>query len=355
MKKTVLFWGNYDADYSRNRIIAWAFQQLGWQINSYRSNKPRWAYLKARVTGVSKPDLVFVPAFCQKDILPAIRFARYHHIPVMADPLISLYDTRVFERKTISEHSYEAKKLFQQEQLAYQALDSLLLDTEAHLIYFRDTFNLDTQKITVVPVSAEESIFTADNISKYPNSNKLEVLFYGSFIPLQGVEVIADAIKLCQKNINWHFIGGKKSHLREKIQESLSDFDNVTFEDDIAYDQLPSRIKQADVILGVFGISNKTARVIPNKVYQALACGRLVVTCNGPYPKETIGTHATTGIIFTPQGDAQALSKVIDNLAYQTTHNIQKGGQDALQLYTQYFSNKYVQQTLDIALKSLRL
>ena len=42
--------------------------------------------------------------------------------------------------------------------------------------------------------------------------------------------------------------------------------------------ELRSHTLAADVCLGVFGRSEKAGRVVPNKVFDALACGRPVVT-----------------------------------------------------------------------------
>ena len=46
---------------------------------------------------------------------------------------------------------------------------------------------------------------------------------------------------------------------------------NIDFIEWIKYNELVSEINKADVVLGIFGGTEKSLRVIPNKVFQAIA------------------------------------------------------------------------------------
>ena len=64
--------------------------------------------------------------------------------------------------------------------------------------------------------------------------------------------------------------------------------------------------------LGVFGRSPKAARVIPNKAYQALACGTPLVTAATPAAAELLVDGESA--LLVPPGDPEALADAVRRL-----------------------------------------
>ena len=75
---------------------------------------------------------------------------------------------------------------------------------------------------------------------------------------------------------------------------------------------LPRLISEADAVLGIFGTTPKAGMVIPNKVYQSMACGRTVVTADTKAVRElfTPGKH----LVCVPPGDAVLLAGELKRL-----------------------------------------
>ena len=91
--------------------------------------------------------------------------------------------------------------------------------------------------------------------------------FHGYFIPLQGVEYIFETAKILEKkDVKFNIIGSKI-----KKQYQNKNFSNVNFIENVPYKKLPVYISEADICLGIFGDTTKTKRVIPNKIYEAIA------------------------------------------------------------------------------------
>ena len=87
------------------------------------------------------------------------------------------------------------------------------------------------ERIHVVPVGAEEPLFSPAGFESVVN-NPVQVFFYGSFIPLQGVDVIVDAIRCYQgPPVLWCLLGGTGSNRQAECAQALAGFNNVMFEE----------------------------------------------------------------------------------------------------------------------------
>ena len=64
--------------------------------------------------------------------------------------------------------------------------------------------------------------------------------------------------------------------------------DNVEWVAWVEYDDLPREYWGAGCALGIFGTSDKAQRVIPNKAFQALACGAPLITADTPAARELL-------------------------------------------------------------------
>jgi len=335
--RSVLFWGRFDPEYSRNRVIRDLLRKAGCVIYDFIPKLSLFGDLEATLRGVKRPDVVWVPCFRQRDVAAAARWARRKGIPLVFDPLISSYNKRTFERRLFAENSPKAKRLLSEERALFAKADVVIADTESHKAFYNEVLKVPENRLSVVYVGADAE-FTAAAPNKRETAAPLNVLFYGSFMPLHGASTIIEAARLTQgEPVRWTLLGAGPQ--KPACVLSAKGLDNVVFEDPIPFASLCERIKSADVVLGVFGDTAQASRVMPNKFFQSLAVGRPVVTRESlAYPVIVAESPAVT---FVPPADARALANAICGFA-RDAGRLEAATRAARQLYDAEFSAKVI-------------
>ena len=326
-KKTVLFWGRFDHGYSRNRVNIALFRELGWNVEFFDVIlSPRFGDVEAVLRGLSrkvKPDLVWVPVCRQRDIMAACRWARRNGVKVLFDPMISAWDKKVLEQRKWKADEPRAKKLHALEKKMMNAPDFVTWDTSCHVDFCEREFAVPREKMAPLFTGTDETVFKPGPTPKREGTD-FRVLYHGAYIPLHGMEYIVEASRMTEgKGIHWDLLGwGAYKAKTEALAEGIS---NITFLDKVPYVKVPEVIYKADVVLGVFGTTEKASRVIGNKIFEAMGCARPVINeyCTG-YPEEAKNCKA---IKFVPAGDAAAIVKAVEE--YRADWNNRESYNDA--------------------------
>ena len=312
-KKRVLWWGRFDPGYSRNRVYISLFKKLGWEVDFFFVKVwPRFGDVEAFLRGLqfrAKPDLVWVPVARQRDVLAACRWAHRRNIPVIFDPMISAWDKKVLEQRKWKAEEPRARKLLARETQMMHAPDMVTWDTSCHLDFCARTFDVPREKMRVLLTGTDESVFKPQPSSaKAAAGGAFTVLYHGAYLPLHGTEYIVEAARMTQdENIQWDFLGW--GAYKAETEAKAVGIKNIRFLDKVPYTDVPRVICAHDVVLGVFGTTEKASRVIGNKVYECMACARPTINeyCTG-YPPEAKDCPA---IKFVPPGDAKAIAEAV--------------------------------------------
>lgn len=337
----VLAWGTYDLSKPRTRILLEGLEQAGAEVETIHAPVwgeladkstvgSRWTRLRLaarwlsrypglllRLARAKRRDVVLVLYLGQLDVLMLWPLARLRGLPVVWDQFISLYNTVVEDRQMLSPEHPAARLLFAWEWLACHAADKVIIDTEAHADYVRRTFGLPPDRVESVLVGAEPEAFRPEPAARRGGDDgEVRVLFYGQFIPLHGIETIVSAAQLAARRpgarpIRWTLIG--KGQEAGRIRALLGDRWPERFEwiEWVEYEELVDHIQAADVCLGIFGDTDKAARVIPNKVFQILHAGRPLITRDSPAIRELLSAD-DPGIYLISPADPGALVDAIE-------------------------------------------
>lgn len=322
----VLIWGregNYGPDYPRNRVVFAALRALGHEVVLFRPMLSFAADSEYVLRRLPRPDLIWVPCFRQRDVAAASRYAQRHGIPLVFDPLISAWDKQVNERGKFAAAGARAQRLLLWERDIFARANLIVADTAGHADFFHDTLGVPRDRLVVVPVGAEEELFVFAPYTVKPASEPLEAVFFGTFIGLQGVDHLIEAIGRYTAQpgnppLRFRLLGD--GPLRAACEARIAEFRrphpalDVAFEDWRPLAELPARLARADFFFGIFGSSAKAQRVIPNKVYQALAMGRPVLTAATPAFGTALQQDEEHGFFWCRPGDPDDIARALARL-----------------------------------------
>lgn len=232
------------------------------------------------------------------------------------DFFISNYDTYVYDRKKITRSNPRAWWKFFQDWFNFRYSHYLLSDTQAHFEYWQSLFGPFQGEHFVLPVLADKTIYYPP-VTVKPQHEKISILFYGSFIPLHGIDVILKAFHLLEKEhipFEATIIGKGQTYQQMKQLYNELHLQNVTMDGTfIKETDLAEKIRKSDIVLGIFGNSTKAKSVIPNKAYQALASKKALITMHSNTLYEFLTDEDMVTCNNTPEALAEAIKKLIDN------------------------------------------
>jgi len=332
----VCYFGAYEVEKDpRNRVIIKGLQKNGIEVKE--CNIPIWSEIRSGYK--SKPGVLEIIKFIPKLLLTYFKLIKKYirigdydvmivgfpgHFdmplarlltrisgrPLVFDAFTSLYETFVTDRKFVERGSWKAKLLHTVDKWSGRLADVILVDTDQHIDYSNNEFKISKRKLRRIFVGADEDIFYPRANRK--NNNNFLVLFYGTFIPLHGIEYIIKAAKQLEKykDIKFQIIGsGQTSWYIEQLSEELK-VNNVLFiEEWVPYKTMPEYIARADVCLGIFGNTRKAKMVIPTKVFQALAMKKPIITEDSPAAREVLIDRENA--VLCKMADAEALAESV--------------------------------------------
>jgi glycosyltransferase involved in cell wall biosynthesis len=246
--------------------------------------------------------------YCGQPLVPIIR--RRTKKPIVFDAMITLYETDVIDRRSVKASSVKAKLWYFLDYAALHSADLILSDTNVHAKYFSSLYNVEANKFHRVLVGSDDEHFHPMSIRK--SNDTFLVLFWGGFIPLQGVEYIVQAAKLLEKHrdIKFELRGFGQTHSEIMDLSKKLRLQNVTFVPErVSYDRLPYYVAKADVCLGVFGKTEKAKRVIPNKAVEALAMKKPLITGDSPATREILTNMKNC--VLVPMANPKAIADAV--------------------------------------------
>jgi len=311
MKKKTLFITTKNLDYIRNTQEIRLLQEKNREVTIFASLSKSYlkrlltVYTKLLFQSVKSYEEIFI-GFAPQLVLPFF-YWKFRKKPIIIDFFISLYDTFVFDRKKFAASSLIGKWLKYLDQKTISLANEIICDTNAHGKYFQNEFGALKEQLHTLYLEADTSIY-------YPREKKksgkcFEVLYFGSILPLQGVDIVLKSAQILRENQSVHFtmIGPIKEE--ERAESSM-----VTYIPWLSQEQLAEAIADADLCLAGHFNKNieKAKRTIPGKAFLYQAMKKPMILGDNPANRELF-SEKMDGIYFVEMGNAKALaSKILE-------------------------------------------
>ena len=322
----VLYFGIYNPNYSRNRVLIRGLRENGVEVLECNVPYRSWvSYLKLLVKyfSIKKRFDAMVVGFPGQEAMLLVRLLTKK--PIIFDTFTSHYGGYVLDRGKYSKKSLRAKWYKWLDRKSVKLSDVALLDTDAHIEFFVKEFGLPKEKFKRILVGTDSSVFYQREVKK--KTDKFLVHFHGHFIPLQGTRYIVEAAKILEnEGVAFNIIGRGQDYRESRELAGRLELKNVNFIDNVPYDKLPEYISDADICLGIFGNTTKADIVIPNKIYEAIACAKPVITADTPAVRELFKDG--DNILMCKKADPEDLASKIFLFKNnpELTHRIGQGG-----------------------------
>ncbi|MBB5208971.1 glycosyltransferase [Chiayiivirga flava] len=229
----------------------------------------------------------------------------------VVEAFIPVWDS-MFNDRGRGRRGVRAQLVRYMESRSLRAAWRVIVDTEANADFVAQQLGVGRESVTSIPLAVEESAWRGVRHS-VKAGNSFRVLFVGTLIRLHGLEVICEAIRLFRSGEPFEFVfvgDGQEAHTLRKLITDRPDLSIVWHREWIDTDKVAVAMADADVSLGVFGGKGKASRVLPFKVYMALAVGVPVVTQRD----FSVPARAPAPPVVAVQPEASALAEAIRTL-----------------------------------------
>lgn len=319
----VVFVVGREIGYTRNRVILKALRHAGCDVEviasmgkDYLQRLPEVTLrlLRQAIRKRGEPDLYLV-GFLGHTLLPVLRFMTKR--PLVFDPFVSLHETLCEDRGRIKPGGCAARLLGDLDAWCCEAADLVLADTQAHAEYFAAVSGQSKSKFVRLWVGADDEVYFPRERERDGGDDYVTVLYYATFQPLHGVEVVLDAVEMLGGDSRLRFrvvgSGPELPRLRMRLEE-MAKRGLLSWKKWVPEPELPLLIASSDICLGGhFSLQPKADRVIPGKIFQFMAMRKPVIAGDSRANRELLepGRHA----LLVPRGKPLALAEAVYALA----------------------------------------
>jgi glycosyltransferase involved in cell wall biosynthesis len=341
----ICYFGTYREAYSRNRILIEGLRLAGAEV--VECHAPLWTGIEDRVAAVQgqwasagflrrvaaayRRLLARYKAIGAYDILcmgyPGVfdsflgrGLAQWRGKPCTVDMFMSIYLIAVergLHQNRPGQWTVQGLKLA--ERLACRLPHALIGDTRQYAQWYARTHRIPAERFVLAPTGANSQLFKRQPAR--PPRQSMRVLYYGTYIPNHGVPYILEAARAlsAEPDIEFVLVGDGPDRAAAQALTEQYGLARVSFQPWLEPPQLLQQIAEADVCLGAFGQTPQSRMTVHNKVYEALAAGRPVVTGDSEAVRDALVVDEQVCVVdrADPHSLAETLRRLLADPAWR--------------------------------------
>lgn len=237
-------------------------------------------------------------------------------------------------------HGYSFKlfklfKLFNSNKL----LKIVVISQPLKKIYI-DEFNVQEEKILVLPDGVTYENFEPFNDNEPFNSSSFNIGYVGSLYKGRGIDIIIEMAKVLH-NHKFNIYGGEDEQILALKQEIKQlNLNNIFVYGHIANSEVPKILCEQDILLmpyqkkvQVRGSEDTSAWMSPMKMFEYMASGRVIISSDMPVLREILNENNS---FLLPCDDVEAWIQTIKNIEnnIELARKIAKSAKEDVQNYT---------------------
>lgn len=311
-KIRVCYVAGREPTYSRTRTMITGLKMAGFDVvtclpkNRSFSNYPKiiWEFL----TKKRGCDLVVV-GFYGQVLLPVIWL--FSRKPILFDLYITTFGTMIDDRQKGRAGTLKGRLFWLLDKLPMTLAKTIMIETQNHIEGYARTFRVPSAKFRQVFLALDPSVVGPKRSNR--KDGKFLVHFHGEYAPFHGVKFILKAADLLRhEEVEFQIIGKGITWKEDMRLARELNLKNCRFIDRVPYEELADYMSAAQVCLGIFGDNPRTMRVLTNKVIEALAVGRPLITAQNKSVEELVKDGESA--ILIKRADPEAIASAICRL-----------------------------------------
>lgn len=243
-------------------------------------------------------DVIYLSPMNVRFIKSALWAARLFRKKLVVEMYISIYDTfvgdgKILKGKRVEAGSRQAKIMGRRDVLALTESDFIVHTARHELAYWERLLDvkIPRDKVAIAP---NFNVSQLVRHRTWMEDGSLNICWWGTFIPLHGLENILQAMKILQGDglkFTCNLFGVNNelfTTYARKIEGDRLD-DCVFLKKDLRFsdNSLPEYlVEHCDLALGIFGSTAKAVNTVPNKLIEALSMALPTLTMNSPALEE---------------------------------------------------------------------